>query len=317
MKKAFLFLFLVISTSLFSQSYISGFIPIDDVQKNKKEINLIEVRNDLSNTNESLKVLESVSIDDKGFFHFRKEVTSYPKFYYLSVNGEGKVFRSKRFLLSNNDSIFFQKSEPPLSQYISNSVSDREWQKYLIYKNRIKKKNKFLDEIRAYSKDSLQILAVKLMSIKELEKKKLLDQDIALNKEYYTSFLDELKESDINPQEYLFLELKMTQLRIVRTEEDYATSKWLNYILIGFILGLLFLFYKFKNSKQSFSSLSKQELAIKNLILEEKSNKEIAAELFISVSTVKTHITSIYQKLQVINRNDLITKFKNSTGTSP
>lgn len=64
------------------------------------------------------------------------------------------------------------------------------------------------------------------------------------------------------------------------------------------------------------ADLSNQELAIKNLILEKKSNKEIATELFISVSTVKTHITNLYKKLEVVNRTDLLTRFKNSTGTS-
>jgi transcriptional antiterminator len=47
-----------------------------------------------------------------------------------------------------------------------------------------------------------------------------------------------------------------------------------------------------------------------------KSNKEIATELFISVSTVKTHITNIYKKLAVVNRTELVTRFTNSTGTS-
>jgi DNA-binding NarL/FixJ family response regulator len=52
------------------------------------------------------------------------------------------------------------------------------------------------------------------------------------------------------------------------------------------------------------------------MIIEGKSNKEIAKELFISLSTVKTHITNIYKKLNLSNRSDLIYKFKNRPRTS-
>ncbi|MFY0630546.1 MAG: helix-turn-helix transcriptional regulator [Flavobacteriaceae bacterium] len=179
-----------------------------------------------------------------------------------------------------------------------------------MFLKKVKGKKKNLDDIRSYSKDSLQILAVKLIGVKELENKQLLDKDIALNKTYYSNLLQELKESDINPQEYVFLELKLAQLHIINTEESYALSKGLNVGLVFLIVGILFFVYKSRNSKQQLAVLSKQEVAIKDLILEEKSNKEIATELFISVSTVKTHITNIYQKLQVVNRNDLMTKFK-------
>ncbi|MGB7394497.1 MAG: LuxR C-terminal-related transcriptional regulator, partial [Pricia sp.] len=42
-----------------------------------------------------------------------------------------------------------------------------------------------------------------------------------------------------------------------------------------------------------------------------KSNKEIAGELFISISTVKTHITNIYGKLKVSSRKELLHRIKN------
>ncbi len=45
-----------------------------------------------------------------------------------------------------------------------------------------------------------------------------------------------------------------------------------------------------------------QEEKILQLILEEKSNKEIAATLFIELSTVKTHINKLYSKLGAKNR---------------
>lgn len=52
--------------------------------------------------------------------------------------------------------------------------------------------------------------------------------------------------------------------------------------------------------------LTTQEIKILNLINDGKSNKEIASELFIEVSTVKSHINKLYSKLNVKNRKEAI-----------
>jgi DNA-binding CsgD family transcriptional regulator len=57
--------------------------------------------------------------------------------------------------------------------------------------------------------------------------------------------------------------------------------------------------------------LSEREKEILRLVLKGKSNKEIEKELFIAIGTVKNHIYNIYQKLDVQNRTQLITLFKN------
>jgi DNA-binding NarL/FixJ family response regulator len=48
--------------------------------------------------------------------------------------------------------------------------------------------------------------------------------------------------------------------------------------------------------------LSERELAVARLIGQARSNTEIAAELFISLSTVKGHVASIQTKLGARNR---------------
>ncbi|MGF1480416.1 MAG: response regulator [Cyanophyceae cyanobacterium] len=48
--------------------------------------------------------------------------------------------------------------------------------------------------------------------------------------------------------------------------------------------------------------LSKRELDVLRLVVEGKSNPEIAAELFLSISTVKTHLRSVMNKLSVDDR---------------
>lgn len=54
------------------------------------------------------------------------------------------------------------------------------------------------------------------------------------------------------------------------------------------------------------SLLTDREIEVLNCILKNYTNKEIADELFISISTVKKHIYSIYKKLNVRNRNSLL-----------
>lgn len=54
--------------------------------------------------------------------------------------------------------------------------------------------------------------------------------------------------------------------------------------------------------------LSKREMEVMHKLLEGKSRKQIAEELFITESTVKKHTTSIYAKLEVSGRIELISK---------
>ncbi|OGD22571.1 MAG: hypothetical protein A2Y69_00875 [Candidatus Aminicenantes bacterium RBG_13_59_9] len=49
------------------------------------------------------------------------------------------------------------------------------------------------------------------------------------------------------------------------------------------------------------------------LVLRGSSNKDIGQKLFISASTVRNHISNIYQKLGVRNRLDLINQIAKDT----
>lgn len=54
--------------------------------------------------------------------------------------------------------------------------------------------------------------------------------------------------------------------------------------------------------------LSARELEVLELIQSGMSNKQIADKLFVSVSTIKTHINNIYKILEVKNRREVIEK---------
>lgn len=58
--------------------------------------------------------------------------------------------------------------------------------------------------------------------------------------------------------------------------------------------------------------LSEREIEVLELICKGLSNKEIAEKLFISLSTVKTHINNIYKILDVKNRREAIEKMNDN-----
>jgi LuxR family transcriptional regulator, maltose regulon positive regulatory protein len=61
-------------------------------------------------------------------------------------------------------------------------------------------------------------------------------------------------------------------------------------------------------------NLSKREKDVIELLLQGKSNKQIALTLGISESTVEFHLRSVYRKLQVSSRAEAILKLGKSTG---
>lgn len=215
----------------------------------------------------------------------------------------------------NNTQIIPTKKLSPSEIYTKEyNFIDEEEQKFEKFKRQIKAvtTEDYLEKIRTYSKDSLKTLAIKLLSLKELNEKKLLQKDISLNSEYYIRLLEELKSSEINNQEYFFLEKELNSYYLINLEKKQTLSIILN-IIFGIIIAILiYTIYSLKSQKRLniIEELSNQEIKVKEHILNGKSNKEIAEELFISLNTVKTHITNIYSKLNVSNRKELINKFQ-------
>ncbi len=54
--------------------------------------------------------------------------------------------------------------------------------------------------------------------------------------------------------------------------------------------------------------MSERELEVLALVAAGKTNQEIARELFVALSTVKTHVKSIYGKLNVRNRTQAVSR---------
>ena len=92
--------------------------------------------------------------------------------------------------------------------------------------------------------------------------------------------------------------------------------------LYGMVVGVVFLILgiwlginivqrrqaKKSRKKPSTSNLSEREYEVLNLMADGQSNQEIADQLFVSLNTVKTHISNIFAKLDVQRRTQAIQK---------
>ena len=304
-----------------AQSAISGRVNLDQGDSWEPKIHLAKLNVDrLEDLKYSKEIAWSPIAEDGSFSFDRKHISDNDAVYRISVNGKDQFKKSDllnevTFILSSSDIIFFPKGKKLFSHYRTTNQADKEWKKLRDFKTELSKSEVAEEEgdiqLKSYTKDSLRILMVKLIGIKELEKKQLLEQDIAKNPSFYLNLLTELKESEMPVENYNFLERRLAFLTQEIVQQRYALSKTINFVLGFLLLGLISFLVFHSKKKEVIVQLSKQEKNIQNLIVQGKTNKEIANELFISISTVKTHITNIYSKLKVSSRQELVRKTQN------
>ena len=132
---------------------------------------------------------------------------------------------------------------------------------------------------------------------------------IRLSTFYPNSAYTEQYKSELSSDKFIITE---------KTENDQnngLTSNLIVYVVLGISLLfnlMLFLMLRKNRIKKNNAikdHLTKQEQNILSLLLEEKSNKEIAEALFVSVSTVKTHVNNVYRKLNVQSRDEVKSLF--------
>ncbi len=122
---------------------------------------------------------------------------------------------------------------------------------------------------------------------------------ITQNEDFIRTYINEGEEIEIILKE--IKKLKATK-----------TSKRLDLISNNYINNLLSIFDKEKKIRNITSEefLSARELDTLKLIAENLSNQEIANQLYISITTVKTHVRNILLKLGAKNRNEAAVKAK-------
>ncbi|MHA7057911.1 LuxR C-terminal-related transcriptional regulator [Aquimarina sp. M1] len=320
---SYLFIFILsITVHTNGQEIVSGYLTIENPKIWEQKVYLSKVQTD-TNNNYTYTQIASSYISEEGYFAFEKRwFSEKDHLYKIYLNpikhcdNNSTTKHSKLFILSKNDSIHFEKATSPFDTYTTSNTADKEWQQLKKFESKFETlhdhfdTDEYLLRTKGYIKDSLQILLVKLISIKKLDDKKLLEKDIKENTAYYSSLLKELKSSEIDPALFLYLENKISLVYLEKTDKKYSLSVVLNGIAGLVIILLVFLTLRRQRNRQKENSvpLSKQENTIKKLIISGKSNKEIAHELFISINTVKTHISNIYSKLNISNRKELLLK---------
>ena len=95
---------------------------------------------------------------------------------------------------------------------------------------------------------------------------------------------------------WLALKLSKPKIKTVVVEKEVFVARNENFVLNTSLLSQL--------------ELSKRELEILGLLAQGHSNQEIAAKLFVSLSTVKTHIQNLFEKLEVKRRTQAVEKAK-------
>ncbi len=321
MCKKYLIYILLLSCGIQAQTAISGKLDLKGQVTKEYKVYLYKLSLEGIKNSKMAKEIAWSPLGTDGTFSFNsKLLSSQDAFYQLHLNRLGiihndTIAKSKPFILSSRDRVNFESGIQHFAKYSTTNIADKEWKRLRDFEQRLQKAdNKFKHndkERKSYLKDSLRILIVKLIAVQQLEDKNLLDQDIAKNSKYYLSLLEELKESKLPSTEYQFFEKKLAFLTKKVVEQKYAWSRTINIILVLIVFGLIYFTFFKRKYAEALPELSKQERTIKRLILEGKSNKEIANELFISLSTVKTHITNIYSKLKVSNRQELLQKTHN------
>ena len=77
-------------------------------------------------------------------------------------------------------------------------------------------------------------------------------------------------------------------------------------LLLLIMLSVYFLWWKKRQVPSPYTLLTIQERKVFDLLKEGRSNKEIAVEFNVSVSTVKSHVNSIFSKLDVKSRREIM-----------
>jgi len=95
---------------------------------------------------------------------------------------------------------------------------------------------------------------------------------------------------------WLALKLSKPKIETVVVEKEVYINKNENFVLDTSLVSQL--------------ELSKREMEILSLLAQGHSNQEIAAKLFVSLSTVKTHIQNLFEKLEVKRRTQAVEKAK-------
>ncbi|NRB60437.1 MAG: response regulator transcription factor [Winogradskyella sp.] len=336
-----LFFSVLITNKSYSQYSISGYINTPDKEK---RVYLSLLQYDEQNGVNKNQVITSTLSDSTGYFSFTgKLLSDKHKLYRIHANlrerSEGLDFANgiagknfHNFIFSNTDTIVFTKAQKPwFKDTLNTNVVDKEWKETKIFIEKLREEFsetqnneakiqslfQFFSELKEHVQKSKVHPLVKLLILDNINES-ILKKDFENDAGFYIELQDELNDYFLNSSYALQFKSLFTDLSVTTMQQQLMTHKRLNYVLfiVIFVLFVCITFLLLRLNKKpkiveiESIKLTSQEEKIAKLIIEEKSNKEIANELFISLSTVKTHIRNLYAKLEVNNRQQFTEKFK-------
>ena len=336
--------FILFNLSGYSQYCISGYI---STKEKNKTVFLSLLRYNEENAIYPGQILISTKTDSTGYFEISGKLLPNENMLYrihtnpdendtqLSFIESGKKKNYHNFIFSNIDTIFFPVGTDILFSCAKNTnQDDKQWRKSIKYEltlleeyseNQnpdVKKyaEKHFLNEFKLYCDDSLSSPLVRLLAYSHIKRNVSgLSQDFKSNPGFYYELSEELNENYSGTSYYTQFQEEVSKLSTSIIQQKYLFHKRLNYLLSAIILAILatLLFLLRKQTKKrknevntELSTLTTQEEKIAKLICEGKSNKKIASNLFISLSTVKSHIGNLYSKLNVASRRQLVEKLQ-------
>ena len=227
---------------------------------------------------------------------------------YFPLNSMEQMFCSLEFSRIQNIAIFkIDSLQETLLSNIQYSKSKK--QRNIIFNNYFKELQKFS---KVFKEPLTELYAYQIYTNDKSFTRKLYLVDLKKS-DYYDNLLQELK-SDYPNSKYTH------QFEDDLTHDNFdAKNKSTQNIIIILVLLLIisvvinFILLKRKRNKLNTIDfkliLSPQEQKVFELMNSELSNKQIADKLFISISTVKTHINNIYSKLSISSRKEVSSFF--------
>ena len=342
--RAFFFtLLLFFGQKAISQYSISGYLETSGKQK-RVYISLLEF-NSLNGISEK-QILSSTLTDSLGYFSFEGSLLSekhalYRIYANINEGVEGvekydsedlKNFHN--FIFSNNDTIVFKKNKKYwFSSETNTNAIDYQLKEYKEYVFKLRKEfiefqnreminqpaSQMLVELKSYIFQKKAHPLISLILIGTLPPSAI-KEDLKDDPKFYSQLQDNL--NSYYGSSFYAIQFKdlLVDLNKEETQQELINYKRLTYglgiLCILLIAALAFSILRIKqirnkNYEVTDFNLTSQEKTVAELMIENKTNKEIASELFISLNTIKTHIRNLYSKLEVSNRGEFVEKYKN------
>lgn len=133
------------------------------------------------------------------------------------------------------------------------------------------------------------------------------ESDIESNAKFYMNYL-KIRSDQKSPYFTAFANHFHFETSVEKTPKATSDNNYSIPIIIGLLLCVTtFLIVKVKSGKnRKLRKLSLQERKVYGLLLQSQTNQEIADELNIGLSTVKSHVSSIFSKLKIKSRKEIV-----------